>query len=67
MFLRYALIAGGTWKWYILIADIKELEKMDASESYPQRNNAKEVLIPQKGEEFAVDQEHQCTWWVNEV
>ena len=47
-----ALIAGGIWKGDILIADIEELEKMDASEIYSQRINAKEVLITQKGEEF---------------
>ena len=46
------LIAGGIWKGDILIADIEGLEKMDASEIYLRRNNAKEVLIPQKGEEF---------------
>ena len=35
-----------------MIADIEELEKMDASEIYPRRINAKEVLIPQRGEEI---------------
>ena len=44
-FLGYALIAGGIWKGYFLIADIEELEKLEASEIYPQRLNAKEVLI----------------------
>ena len=37
---------------FILIADLVELEKLDASEIYPRRINAKEVLITQKGEEF---------------
>ena len=36
----------------ILVADIDELEKMDASEIYPRRINAKEVLTPQKAYNF---------------
>ena len=40
------------WKGDILITDIEEMEEMDASEIYPRRINAKEVLIPQKGEEI---------------
>ena len=48
IFLGYALIAGGIWKGDILIADIKELEKLDASEIYPRRLNAKEVLKTHK-------------------
>ena len=32
MFLGYALHAGGIWKGDILVADIEELEEMDASE-----------------------------------
>ena len=52
IFLGYALIAGRIWKGDILIADIGELEDMDASEIYPRRINAKEVLISQKGDEF---------------
>ena len=43
IFIDYALIAG----------DIEEeLEKLDASEIYPRRLNAKEVLISQKNGEF---------------
>ena len=41
---------GGTWKGDVLIADLKELETMDASEIYSKRLNAKEVIFPQKGE-----------------
>ena len=48
IFLGYALIAGRIWKGDILIADIEELENWDASENYPRRLNAKEVLITQK-------------------
>ena len=36
-------MAGGIWKGDILVADIEKLEKMDASEIYPRRINAKEV------------------------
>ena len=45
------MIAGEIWKGDILIADIKELEKLDASEIYPRRLNAKEVVISQKDKE----------------
>ena len=34
----------------ILVADVEELEKMDASEIYARRLNAKEVLMPKNGE-----------------
>ena len=52
MFLGYALNAVGIWKGDILIADIEELEQMDASEIHARRLNAKEVLTPMKGENF---------------
>ena len=32
LFLGYALYAGGIWKGDVLIADLEELETMDASE-----------------------------------
>ena len=32
------LIAGGNWKGDILIADLEDLEKLDASEIYPRKN-----------------------------
>ena len=35
-----------------MIADIEELEKMDASEIHVWRLNAKEVLTPQNGEKI---------------
>ena len=41
----YALIAEEICKGDILIADIEELEKLDVSEIYPRRCNAKEILI----------------------
>ena len=51
-FLGYALHAGRIWKRDVLIADIEELEQMDASELYSRRLNAKEVLTPMKGDHF---------------
>ena len=48
IFLGYALIAVKFWKGDILIADIEELENMDASEIYLRRFDAKEVLTSQK-------------------
>ena len=50
LFLGYALYAGGIWKGDVLIADLEELETMDASEIYSKRLNAKEVIFPKKGE-----------------
>ena len=40
------------WDENVLVAEIEELEKLDASETYPRRLNAKEVLITQKDGEF---------------
>ena len=48
IFEGYALIAEGLWKGDILRADMEEFENMDASEIYPRRINAKEVLIRHK-------------------
>ena len=50
LFLGYALYAGGIWKGDVLIADLEELETMDASEIYLKRLNAKEVIFPKQGE-----------------
>ena len=51
LFLGYALYAGGIWKGDVLVADLEELETMDASEIYSKRLNAKEVIFPiEKGE-----------------
>ena len=51
-FLGHALHTGGIWKGDILVADIEELEKMDASEILARRLNAKEVLTPTNGEQI---------------
>ena len=40
---------GGIWKGDVLIADLEELETMDASEIYSKRLNAKEVIFPKEG------------------
>ena len=38
----------GIWKGDVLVADLEELETMDASEIYPKRLNAKEVIFHKK-------------------
>ena len=42
IFLGYVLYAGGIWKGDIVVADIEELEQMDASDIHARRLNAKE-------------------------
>ena len=46
------MYAGGFWKGDVLIADLEELETMDASEIYSKRLNAKEVIFPKEKGEF---------------
>ena len=48
LFLEYALYAGRIWKGDVLVADLEELETMDASEIYSKRLNAKEVIFPKE-------------------
>ena len=48
LFLGYALYAGGIWQGDIMVADVEELETMDASEIYAKRLIAKEVIFPKK-------------------
>ena len=45
LFLGYALYAGGIWKGDVLVADLEELETMDASDIYSKRLNAKEFFF----------------------
>ena len=52
LFFGYALYAGRIWKGDVLVADLEELETMDASEIYSKRLNAKEVTIPKEKGEF---------------
>ena len=54
LFLGYALYAGGNWKGDVLVADLEELETMDASEIYSKRLNSKEVIFPKEKGEFIV-------------
>ena len=51
-FLGYALCARWIWKGDILVADLEELETMDASEVYSKRLNAKEVIFPKENGKF---------------
>ena len=52
IFFGYVLYAGRIWKRDIMVADIEELEQMDASEIFVNRPNAKEMLTPMKGDNF---------------
>ena len=52
LFLGYALYVGRIWKGDVLVADLEELETMDASEIYSKRLNAKEVIFPTENEKF---------------
>ena len=52
LFLGYALYTGGISKGDVLVADLEELETMDASEIYSKRLNAKEVIFPKEKGEF---------------
>ena len=52
LFLRSALYAGGIWKGDVLIADLEELETMDASEIYSKRLNAKEFIFPKENGKY---------------
>ena len=52
IFLGYVLCAGGISKGDIVVAAIEELEEMDASELHARRLDAKEVLTPQRSDNF---------------
>ena len=52
LFFKYTLYAGGIWKGDVLVADLEELETMDASEIHSKRLNAKEVIFPKEKGEF---------------
>ena len=59
----YASIAGEIWTGDILIADIEELEKLDASEIHPRRLNAEEVLITTKRRRICIS----CGRWFSKI
>ena len=48
LFVGYALYAGRIWKGDVLVADIEELETMDASEIYSKKTQCKGSNISQK-------------------
>ena len=50
---------GGISKGDILVADIEELETVDASEIYSKRLNAKEVIFPKQNGNFYFS---SCRW-----
>ena len=54
-FFGYVLYAVGILKGDVLVADLEELEKMDASEIHAKRLNAKEVLTHTNGEKYIPD------------
>ena len=49
LFLGYALYAEGNWKGDVLIADLEELETMDASEIYSKKIQCERGDIPKQG------------------
>ena len=51
---RFCIFRGGIWKGDIMVADIEEWEKMDASELHARRLNAKEVLNAAKKWKFHI-------------
>ena len=48
--LRIRSVRGGKLERDVLIANLEELETMDASEIYSKRLNAKELIFPKQGE-----------------
>ena len=52
LFFGYALYAARIWRGDIWVADIEELETMDASEIYSEMLNAKEVIFHQENGKF---------------
>ena len=52
LFLGYALYAGGIWNFDVRVADVEELETMDASEIYCKRLNAKQVIFSKEDGKF---------------
>ena len=52
IFICCVLYEGCIWRGDIMVADVEELESLDASEVRAGRLNAKEVLMPEHGKEF---------------
>ena len=51
---------GEIWKRDSLVADIEELETMDASEIYTTRLNAKEVIFPKENDTWRKKKLSKC-------
>ena len=67
IFLGYALHAGGIWKGDIMVADIEELEEMDASELHARKLNAKEVLTPMKSDNLYSQSQMEQSKFLEEI
>ena len=57
------LCTRGIWKGDIMVADLEELETMDASEIYSKRLNAKEVIFPKRRIYFSIRRWTNQTSW----
>ena len=55
--------AGGIWKGDFMVADIEELEEMDASELHARRLDAKEVSTPQRSGNFIFPPQNSQNLW----
>ena len=53
-FFGYGMYAGRIWKGDMLVADVEELETIDASEIFSKRLSAKEVIFPKEDGKFIV-------------
>ena len=67
LFLGYALYSGGIWKGDVLVADLEELETMDASEIYSKRLNAKEVIFPKETGKFIFQPQMDESHFLEEI
>ena len=62
LFLGYALYAGWIWKGDMMVADIEELETMDASEIYLEKTQCKGSNIHQKMDFFQSEMDESKPW-----
>ena len=67
LFRGSALYAGWIWKGEILVADIEELETMDASETYSERLNAKEVIFAKENGNFIFQPQMDESHFLEEI
>ena len=52
IFTGYSLYAWKIWQGDILLADLEEMDNLDASEIHPRKLNAKDVITTTRGEHF---------------